>query len=321
MGACVTEAQSIPDLDLRLDGTMRLLVVAPHPDDEVIGAGGLIQRVIANGGSVHVVLLTSGDGFAEAVETVEGIKHPKSSDYRHYGTMREQETLAALRGLGVLERHVTFLGFPDEGLCLLASTYLSAKRFASPYTDRISPPLTEQVIRGVRYRGIDVRRELARVISDFAPTVIAMPHQDDDHPDHCASHIFAKEGLAELQRRRRVLLRTRVLYYLVHYEQWPLSSDAGTGSTLYKPMDFPLTDGHWSSLRLTAAEIEGKKRALATYTSQVRAIGRFLLAFGRNNELFLDTEPAARPECWCDDRTVATESPAPRPRRHPQRRR
>jgi LmbE family N-acetylglucosaminyl deacetylase len=322
VAVCPSAAESIPDLNLRIDRTTRLLVLAPHPDDEVIGAGGLIQRVVANQGAVHVVLVTSGDAFAEAVETVEGIKHPKPSDYRHYGTMREHESRAALATLGVSERQVTFLGFPDEGMCLLASRYLSAKRqFESPFTDRISPPLTEQMIRGVRYRGTDVRRELAQVISDFAPTVIVMPHQDDDHPDHCATHIFGKEALAQSMRHRRVLLRTRVLYYLVHDDQWPLSPDAVVGSELQKPGDFTVTDGHWSSLRLTEREIEGKRQALLSYASQMRAIGRFLLAFGRSNELFVDTEPASKPECWCDARNVATESPTPRPRRHPQRRR
>ncbi len=37
-----------------------LLVVAPHPDDEVFGCGGLIYRVKREGGSVHVLFLTVG---------------------------------------------------------------------------------------------------------------------------------------------------------------------------------------------------------------------------------------------------------------------
>ncbi|HWO07376.1 MAG TPA: PIG-L family deacetylase [Candidatus Paceibacterota bacterium] len=38
----------------------RLLVVAPHPDDEIFGCGGLIQRVKAEGGKVYVLYLTVG---------------------------------------------------------------------------------------------------------------------------------------------------------------------------------------------------------------------------------------------------------------------
>ncbi len=47
----------------QIDPGERLLVVAPHPDDETLGAGGLIQRVLENHGQVRVVLITAGDGF------------------------------------------------------------------------------------------------------------------------------------------------------------------------------------------------------------------------------------------------------------------
>ncbi|OGH37706.1 MAG: hypothetical protein A3B44_00360 [Candidatus Levybacteria bacterium RIFCSPLOWO2_01_FULL_38_21] len=39
----------------------RLLVIAPHPDDEVIGCGGLIQKIKKEGGKVYVLFLTLGD--------------------------------------------------------------------------------------------------------------------------------------------------------------------------------------------------------------------------------------------------------------------
>ena len=54
----------------------RLLVLSPHPDDETLGAAGLIRRVVKAGGTVRVVLLTSGDAFAEGVETSDGIVNP-----------------------------------------------------------------------------------------------------------------------------------------------------------------------------------------------------------------------------------------------------
>lgn len=42
-------------------GEQRVLVVAPHPDDEVIGCAGLISRVKEEGGSVYVQFVTVGD--------------------------------------------------------------------------------------------------------------------------------------------------------------------------------------------------------------------------------------------------------------------
>ena len=56
-----------PPPDPRRARATRLLVIAPHPDDEVLGAGGLMQRVHATGGAVRVVYLTDGEGYPEGV--------------------------------------------------------------------------------------------------------------------------------------------------------------------------------------------------------------------------------------------------------------
>lgn len=328
-GAATATAQSqrtpLPPLvNLQVNRATRLLVVAPHPDDEVVGAAGLISRVAKAGGTVRVVYATSGDGFPEGVETAEGISplvaHLTPRDYETYGRLREQEARAALSSLGVKPTALTFLGFPDEGLCELASTYLSAKvqAFKSPYTGRISPPLTEQVIRGVRYRGYDLRRELERVIVSFGPTLVVAPHPEDQHPDHCSTHIFLNEALDELSRIGRV--RPRVLHYLVHYGQWPLRPVDTDGDMLLPPPQFPPLEGRWVTLPLTRDEIAAKRGALVLYHSQMLVIGRFLLAFARGNELFLEGEPASLPECWCNGQNVATEAPAARLRHTPPKR-
>jgi LmbE family N-acetylglucosaminyl deacetylase len=315
---------AVPAINLSVNKATRLLVVAPHPDDDVLGAGGLIRRVVSKGGTVHVVWLSSGDGFPEGVETVEGVQPPlahlTSRDYQKYGVLREQEARAALASLGVGYQSLTYLGFPDEGLCELASKYLSAKiqAYQSPYTSRISPPLTEQVIRGVHYRGIDVRRELERVIEDFNPTLLVLPHPEDQHPDHCSTHIFVKEALDALSRKGRV--RPRILHYLVHYRQWPLVAEGAGTNVLEPPSNFPASEGRWVSLALTPDETGAKRVALLLYHSQMLVIGRFLLAFARSNELFLEGEPASLPECWCNGENVATEAPPSKYRRQPRTR-
>jgi LmbE family N-acetylglucosaminyl deacetylase len=313
-----------PVVNLQVNRATRLLVVAPHPDDDVIGAAGLIRRVAKAGGAVQVVYTTSGDGFPEGVETAEGISprvaHLTPRDYETYGRLREQEARSALSSLGVKPTALTFLGFPDEGLCELASTYLSAKvqAFKSPYTGRISPPLTEQVIRGVRYRGYDIRRELEHVVVSFGPTLVVASHPEDMHPDHCSTHIFLSEALDELSRNGRV--RPRVLHYLVHYGQWPLRPSDTDSYMLLPPPEFPPLEGRWVTLPLTRDEIEAKHAALLLYHSQMLVIGRFLLSFARGNELFLEGEPASPPECWCNGQNVATEAPASRYRHPPPKR-
>jgi LmbE family N-acetylglucosaminyl deacetylase len=316
--SAAAEPLPVAPLNLTVTHTTRLLVIAPHPDDEVLAAGGLMRRVIAAGGAVHVVWMTSGDGFPEGVETSEGISsrvaHLTPREFETYGRLRNQEARAALASLGIGTLSMTFLGFPDEGLCELASTYLSAKAeaFRSPYTHRISPPLTEQVIRGVSYRGIDVRRELEREILTFVPTVIVTMHAEDEHPDHCSTQIFLKEALETLKQMRRV--RPRVLYSLIHYRQWPLAGDDAGRSALLPPANFPSSEGRWASLALTPDETAAKRAALLLYHSQMLVIGRFLLAFARSNELFLEGEPASLPPCWCNGGNIAAEPARPAPR-------
>src|SRR6185295_13542272 len=61
----------VPPTLLTVPEGTRLLVVAPHPDDEVLGAGGLMQRVHETGGTVRVVYLTNGEGYPEGVEAEE----------------------------------------------------------------------------------------------------------------------------------------------------------------------------------------------------------------------------------------------------------
>jgi LmbE family N-acetylglucosaminyl deacetylase len=300
-------------LDLPISRSTRMLIVAPHPDDEVLAAGGLIQRVAAKGGALRIVWLTSGDGFVEGLETIDGVGRPSFRDYRSYGSLRESESRTATALLGLPRRSLQFLGFPDGGLCPLASTYLSAKAgaFESPYTDRTRPPQAEQVIRGVRYRGIDLRRELERIIFNFSPTVVVFPHAEDDHPDHCATHIFVREALDATSQH------PRELGYLIHYDQWPPAS--GAGSDLRPPATFPSAEGRWSSFALEPHEMVAKKRALLAYSSQTMVIGRFMMGFSRANELFLEGKPASRPECWCDATVVATTAKTTRRVRRPAR--
>ena len=82
-----------------------LVVVAPHPDDESLGCGGLIAAATTDGIPVRIVVVSDGAG-----------SHPNSVSYpparlRH---LRESETLTAAAELGVAADAVAFLGLPDR---------------------------------------------------------------------------------------------------------------------------------------------------------------------------------------------------------------
>ncbi len=90
----IREAEAIPFEPQDLRGE-RLLVLAPHPDDEVIGCGGLVALHLREGRPVHVVVCTDG---AQAGD----------------GVQRESESRVALAILG--DATIEFLRFPDREL-------------------------------------------------------------------------------------------------------------------------------------------------------------------------------------------------------------
>src|SRR3954454_21894860 len=147
-----------PPAVLEVAAGTRLLVIAPHPDDDVLGAGGLMQKVKAGGGAVRVVYLTDGDGYPEGVKQEDHVEAPTADDYLGYGKQRRREARAALVRLGLGDAFQTFLGFPDGGLCKLTRSYWSERRVAyrSPYTRRDRPPKSEMLVPRTEYRGADL---------------------------------------------------------------------------------------------------------------------------------------------------------------------
>ena len=60
---------------------MNVVVVAPHPDDEVIGVGGTIAKHVRNGDDVYVIVATRGDSVFYSHDYVEiGRQQQKEAD-------------------------------------------------------------------------------------------------------------------------------------------------------------------------------------------------------------------------------------------------
>lgn len=78
----------------------RVLVMAPHPDDEVLGCGGIIQRAVKMGLPVHVLFLTYGD--ANPWSSIAYHKWPvvMPEEVIAMGYIRHREACAAAKVLG-----------------------------------------------------------------------------------------------------------------------------------------------------------------------------------------------------------------------------
>jgi LmbE family N-acetylglucosaminyl deacetylase len=134
------------------DGTC--LVLAPHPDDESLGCGGLIATACAAGRPPCVVILTDGRG-----------SHPGSQLYPPLGliALREAETTEAVCILGLSARRLVFLREPDT---------------RAPHA-------------GPRFNAA-VRRVLEHVRAFNCSSILA-PWHGDPHCDHISAARIASE--------------------------------------------------------------------------------------------------------------------------------
>ena len=139
-----------------------LLVVAPHPDDESLGCGGLIARACMAGAEVHVAILTDGIG-----------SHPNSRAYppARLQALREAEAKKAVATLGVPPDRLSFLGYRDAAAPRGGIALLHAAQRLAQFT---------------------AERKIATVFSTW---------EHDPHCDHVSAHRIAAlaSGLAGFQ--------------------------------------------------------------------------------------------------------------------------
>lgn len=169
---------------LTVNGSMRILVLAPHPDDEALAAGGLLQEAVRTGAEVLVVYATDGENNPWPQRVLERRWHVGSAERRRWGARRRGEALAALKRLGVSSERVRHLGWPDQGV-----TRMLMRNPAS---------LTRQIEAGVQA---------------FAPTHIVAPSLQDRHPDHNALGVLA---LLTRDRATASGQKIQLLRYVVH---------------------------------------------------------------------------------------------------------
>ena len=139
------------DLD-RITAGRPFLVLAPHPDDESLGCGGLIAEAGARGATAHVAILTDGTR-----------SHPNSKSYPapRLQALREAEARAAVAALGLPQDRLSFFGLQDA---------------AAPHAGANFDAAVSRLAELLAARGIG--------------TIFA-PWRHDPHPDHVAAHLIA----------------------------------------------------------------------------------------------------------------------------------
>jgi len=265
---------------LRLQPNERILIIAPHPDDEVLACGGLIQQALALGDSVWVVYVTAGDGSWPSAWRVTGNMFPGPEEYLELGRARIEEAKAGARLLGLDTSGLVFLGYPDDGI-----TCLWQQHWQTPCRSSHTGAMTEPYGRtGHEYTGRRLLDDLISVLKILKPSRLFAPHPLDAHPDHWSSAMFI--AIAREAWRLSAGASFPELYcYLVHRPPYPGAQTDDSGF-LSPPDDLAGPAHHWLAVSLDDEQRRTKQEALGCHDSQQGTFGSDLYGYVANNELF-----------------------------------
>lgn len=260
----------------------RILIVAPHPDDEVLGAGGLIQQAIAVGAAVHVVYLTNGDHNQIAFKLYRLRLHIRPRQYLAFGELREREGTAAMNSLGVGREQLTFLGYPDYGTLRIWRDYWGEHApFRSDATQATAVPYRDALKFEHPYKPENITADLLDVVTRFRPTKVFVAHPADTNPDHRAAANFARLALLQYAAKPS----PQIYYYVIHFGRWPRPPHYHPDLVLEPPRRL-LDDGDWLSLSLTSEQTQKKHEAILQNHTELTTSEYALVSFARANEIF-----------------------------------
>ena len=144
-----------------------ILIIAPHPDDETLGCGGVMSQKIGKGWDARVILLTGGNALFKAVLSID--KNPSPDEV---GEIRREETRRATAHLGMKPEQILMWDFNDGGL---------------------QEQFEEVTIRLVAF------------IVEFSPSEIYCHNRYEQHPDHVAANAITRAAMAQAASPARML--------------------------------------------------------------------------------------------------------------------
>ena len=171
----------------------RILIVVPHPDDEVLGCGGYIFMALRNKAKVKVVIVTLGENFGYALGKNLVNFLPLDKKAVSFGKLRRKETQKILKKIGLSSSDIEFLGFPDKSLKYLWENHWSKKNpYFSPILNTNQSPFEDVYQKEVIFCGEELERILSKVYFDFKPTIVMTSSPYDRHPDHRTLFLFIR---------------------------------------------------------------------------------------------------------------------------------
>ena len=219
----------------------RAVIVAPHPDDEVIGCGGLIQALVERGTPPHVIILTGGEGShrgccdISAEELITG---------RHNLTIKAAETM------GLPLSHIHCLQYPDGGVAL---EHPETERFTALLQD-LKPDAIFVPHHG---EGWSDHLKVAEIVK----ALIGMFNENEDEDSKQEQRDLTKHYTLNSKQKRSASLNSNPELYSYCVWMW-----------YYNVWDLRMKDAFL--LRLTGKQHQLKQKAIGQYVTPLAPCGK-----------------------------------------------
>ena len=290
----------------------RVLIISPHPDDEALACGGLIAILSRRGVTTKVLFVTLGEGFTMALKRELHTPFASPDQRLRFAKVRADEARRALRILSC--NAVSFLGIPETAIGRMWfepswDGYLSSKNALKTH---YSFPLSED-LKPIPLYPDSIINELKRLLIEFNPTSVFIPHRHDDHIAHWVTNVLSLAALIELIQEGKLSYDVGVYEYLVHFGRYPTPQGTFKRLPLLPPrMLYEEAKDRWLLLDLPADVIALKAKAIAAYESQRSLMRRFMNSFIRSTEVFERADITERKEriVWIPDRKHEPVMPA-----------
>ena len=259
----------------------RILIIAPHPDDETLVNSSVIIKGKEAGANVKIMFVTFGEHNTSTLAKFLLFPSPFTSDL--LAERRHKESINAAKVLGLSESDLIFLGFPDFGTLKIWDDHFSNKPYMSGMNLHDKTLYSGVYKKGVSFTAPEELKLFEETISSYKPTKIFYPSTLDLNPDHRATGLFTEAVLFDLKEDVRPDLYT----YFVHFKDWPEPVGYYPDAYLSPPSYFTNLTGNWLISFLSKSEETLKLKAVKAYFSQYWTKPKFMVSFIRKNELFL----------------------------------
>lgn len=269
---------------IKLDARDRILIFAPHPDDEILGCAGIMQKAKAMNIPVRVLFLTLGDSNEWAFLLYR--KHPvvMPGSAERMGEIRHDEAVKAAVVLDIPPEDLIFLGYPDFGTqAIWRSHWGQSAPYKSILTKVDAVPYFNAFRPGALYKGEDILVDLEKILREFKPTKIFVTHPADHNGDHQAAYLFTRVALWDLKKE----ITPEVYPFLIHFKNWPKPRGYRPGELL-RPPGLIADELQWRNSFLTEGELRKKELALREHRTQYDSSAVYLNSFVKRNEMFGD---------------------------------